>query len=500
MTPPEPIVHSRSRRRAWLAAALALAAFALALSLLIGSRSPVAKQITVTAGYQMTTRVVVARALAFELQERGIRADFVTTGSTADELARVNSGEVDFALVSGGFRHHGFPHVREVAPLFPEALHLLVKSELEDGDWHGLGGLRGRRVDLGPTDSATASLAAAVLEFAGVACAPEPTPNACISINLELDELERRIESGARDELPDAIFHLASVPSLVAMKLVRRHDYSVVGLPFSRAFRLSEMINDISKPASAGQVERRYTEAVEIAEYSYQIDPPVPATALETVGARLLLVANAGVSASTVEAVLDAVYESRFARIPQPPLSRALLELPPRHPLHEGALAFVARDRPLISGSDADRLANAFSILGALVGGGLFLWQSFRSRVSARRDELFGHYQLQIAALEGRIVELELAADLALDPLITLQREILRLKSEALARYAAGELGNRATLTDLLVPLNAARDHVATLLLHVRENVEQRAESEGREAQAVWEEAVERSEESASES
>jgi hypothetical protein len=209
-----------------------------------------------------------------------------------------------------------------------------------------------------------------------------------------------------------------------------------------------------------------------------------------------LLVANRDLPAATVESVLEAVFESRFARIPQPPLSRALMELPPRHPLHAGAIAFVARNRPWISERDVGKLANAFSVFGALVGGALFLWQSIRQRLTARRDELFGKYQLQIAALEGRVVELELAADLALDPLITLQREILRLKSEALARYAAGELGSRATLTDLLVPLNAARDHVAALLLHVRENLEQQAESQGREAQAVWEEAVERSEES----
>jgi TRAP-type uncharacterized transport system substrate-binding protein len=499
MTQPQPAVRSGSRRRAWLAGALALGAFALAVALVVGNRSPVVKQITITAGYQMTTRVVVARALAFELQERGIHTEFVTTGSTADELERVNAGEIEFALVSSGFRHHGFPNVREVAPLFPEALHLLVKSELANHGGEGLGRLRGRRVDLGPKGSATESLATAVLEFAGVDCAPEPAANACTATNLELDELEGLIESGPRTDLPDAIFHLASVPSLVAMKLVRSRAYTVVGLPFSRAFRLSEMINDISKPASAGQLERRYTEAVGIAEYSYQIDPPIPATTLETVGARLLLVANEGVSRATVEAVLDTVYGSRFARIPQPPLSKTLLELPPRHPRHAGTIAFMARDRPWVSGSDANRLANGLSIVGALVGGGLFLWQSFRQRVNARRDELFAQYQLQIAGLEGRIVELELAADLALDPLITLQREILRLKSDALARYSAGDLGSHATLTDLLVPLNGARDHLATLLLHVRENVEEQAEAEGREAHAVWEEAVERSEEGARE-
>ena len=279
------------------------------------------------------------------------------------------------------------------------------------------------------------------------------------------------------------------------MQLVRERGYTLVGLPFGRAFRLSDLVRDPNQPSAAGEIERRYTEAVEIAEYSYQIEPPIPSQPLATIGARLLLVANANVSRATVEGMLETVFETHFARLPHPPLDRKLLGLPPRHPLHAGALAFVERDRPWLSGNDADKLANTLSILGAFVGGGLFLWQSLRQRVGARRDELFAKYQLQIAALEGRVVEHELAADLALDPLITLQRELLRLKSEALGRYAAGELGSRATLTDLLVPLNAARDHVAALLLHVRENVEQQAESEGREAQEVWDEAVERSEE-----
>ena len=59
------------------------------------------------------------------------------------------------------------------------------------------------------------------------------------------------------------------------------------------------------------------------------------------------------------------------------------------------------------------------------------------------------------------------------------------------------QLGDRASLSDLLVPLNAARDHVAALLMHVRENVEEQAESEGRETREIWEEAIERTEEPA---
>jgi hypothetical protein len=268
----------------------------------------------------------------------------------------------------------------------------------------------------------------------------------------------------------------------------------LVALPFAEAFRLGAMIHDHTPRETGDEVERRYTEELSIPPFTYQIEPPVPQQPSPTVGARLLLVASSDVSAATVEQVLEVIFESRFARIPEPPLHRSLLELPAHIPLHAGTIAFIGRNRPWISANQVDRLSNTLSVIGALVGGGLFLWQGWRQRRSARRDELFGKYQLQIAALEARVVELELSADIALEPLITLQRDLLQLKGEALARYATGDLGNQATLTDLLVPLNAARDHVGSLLLHVRENLEQQAETEGRSAEEVWDEAVERGE------
>jgi TRAP-type uncharacterized transport system substrate-binding protein len=496
MTEPIQPMRSESRHRAWLAGGLAIVAFGIAIALLVGKSTPAARHISVTAGFEGTTRALVAHVLAYELKHRGLDVDVVYSASTSDELAHVNASEIDFALVSGAFRHRGFPNVREVASLFPEALHLLVKAEFADQVGASLGGLRGLRVDLGPRASATEGLAAAVLGFAGVTCAPVPAAESCTATNLQVDELERLLLQGEdREVLPDAIFHLATVPSLVATQLVRERGYLLVALPFAEAFRLGAMLEDLSTPESVGEIERRYSMEVVIPPFTYQTDPPVPAEKLVTVGARLLLVANENVSQPTVEKVLDAIFDSRFSRIPQPPLERALLELPPRHPLHEGTIAFLGRNRPWISGGQVDRLANTLSVLGALVGGGLFLWQSWRQRVSARRDELFGQYQLRIASLERRIAELELAAELALEPLITLQRDLLTLKSEALARYASGELGNQATLTDLLVPLNAARDHVASLLLHVRQNLEEQAETEGRTTQDVWDEAAERSEE-----
>ena len=74
--------------------------------------------------------------------------------------------------------------------------------------------------------------------------------------------------------------------------------------------------------------------------------------------------------------------------------------------------------------------------------------------------------------------------------MISLQRDLLQLQSEALERFAAGELGNQATLSDLLAPVNAARNHVGDLMLHLREDIEEMAQAEGRTGGAVWAEAV----------
>ncbi len=489
---PAPPVQSSSRRRAWLAAALALTAFAVAVGTSLRTQAPPARPLSLTAGDPGTTRELVARALAAELRERGIPIDVVPAPDIHREIADLDSGRIDFALVSGALQATRPLRIRELTPLFEEALHLLVKEEIAERVRGSLGELRGLLVDLGPPDSPTSLLAAEILAFAGVACAPDAGgPGTCRISHLETAELARRIESGDRASLPDATFHLATVPSRVAMRLVHDQRYALVPLPFAEAFRLDSLVAEDAEASGEFQLARRFTTAAVIPAYVYRIEPPVPPEPCPTVGSRLLLVAHEEVPAETVERVLEVVFQSRFAHLPEPALSTSLLDIPPRLPLHEGTRAFLARSQPFISSREVDKLANTLSVLGALLAGGLFVWQSLRQRMRARRDELFGKYQLRIATLEKRLVELELAANLELDSLISLQRDLLELKSEALARFAAGELGDQATLSDLLLPLDGARDHVGTLLLHVREKIEAEAESEGRSVQAVWEEAAE---------
>jgi hypothetical protein len=90
--------------------------------------------------------------------------------------------------------------------------------------------------------------------------------------------------------------------------------------------------------------------------------------------------------------------------------------------------------------------------------------------------------------IERRAGELELAAELELEPLIPLQRDVTRLKSEALARFSAGELEGRELMSGFLTHANDVRDYLARLILHVRQLLEQQADAEGRSVRTVWKE------------
>jgi TRAP-type uncharacterized transport system substrate-binding protein len=146
------------RRRGWLALLLGLAALAAALATSLTTAPVPLRQVTLTSGFVDTSRALVARALAAALATQGLEAHLVETSGSEDVLDHVERGAVDFALVSSAYRIERYPHVRAVTPIYVEALHLLVKDEFADAVAHGLDGLRGRTVDLGPRGSTTTGL------------------------------------------------------------------------------------------------------------------------------------------------------------------------------------------------------------------------------------------------------------------------------------------------------------------------------------------------------
>jgi len=470
------------RPRGWPALLFGLVALALALAAALTTSRRALRPVVLTPGPLDTTRALVARTIVEAVEARGGEARLIETSGTQQELEQVDSGGIDFALVSEAYRIDRYPHVREVAPLYVETLHLLVKEDLADAVGQSLGALRGRTVGLGPRGSTSIGLATAVLGFAGVAPAGDSTGGAgYLARTFELPQLESLVARGDRSALPDAFLYLATVPSKVALQLIRSAGYRLVPLPFAEAFRLNALIKDDPKEGPAAAVDRQYVSDTVIPAYTYQTEPAIPAEALHTLGTRLMLFASDRVSPETVEFMLDTVFGSQVARIMQPPLDPSALALPPRLDLHPGTVEYLRRDKPFITGDFVDTVSNSLSVIGALVGGGLFLWQWRRQRRQARCDQTFGTYMLRVADIERRVAVLELSATLELEPLAGLQREVLELKSEVLERFAAGELG-QAVISDLITPVNAAQDHLGELILFVRENLREQAEVEGRRA------------------
>jgi TRAP-type uncharacterized transport system substrate-binding protein len=479
----------RERRAGTVALVLGLLALAVAIGFALAPAPPPSARVTLTAGAAGTSRSLVARSLAREVELLGTQVEIVEESSEQAELSNLDSGNVDFGLVSGVFRIEHFQNVRQVAPLYVETLHLLVKNELAGSLEASLAGLRGRAIEVGPRSGASAGLAAAVLAFAGLPLADGSAAGATLT-SLEPRELEELARSGAAEKLPDAIFHLATVPSTVAQTLLDTGWYRLAPLPFADAIRMSALVRADASQGLAAEIERSWVVDAVIPGFVYGTDPPSPPEAIHTLGTRLLLVAHRSVSKETVERVLEAVFRSRFARIVEPPLDRSVLALPRRLRLHPGTLEFEKEGQPVITADKVDEFSNTLSVLGALVGGSIALWSAWQQRKRARANQLFGEFMLRVAEVERKAVEIELSATHELPPLIALQRDLLQLQGEALERFAAGELGGQSALADLLAPVNAARDHVGDLLLHVRENIEEEAQAQGRPPGAVWQEAI----------
>ncbi len=483
------------RRWSWQLTVLALVTLGLAGTAIRFTAQRPATRFTLGLGGAEDTRILLARALVAAAAERGLEGRLVELPGIDAVLSAVEAGTIDVAFIPGAVHVAHTPRVRQVTPLYTEVLHLLVRGELETAVGHSIGALRDKRVNLGGLGSGQRDLAAAVMAFGGMGAGDGRLGDRFTALDLDRGAMLQLAQTSSRDALPDATFVLATLPSIIARKLVRQFGYRVVPLPFSEAFALGTLA-DAEGPAPVGpaaHVQREYVADATIPPFTYEVEPGVPEQTVRTLGTRLVLVAGEHVHGDLVEQLLDVVYASRFAKIAHPPLTRDLLMLPPEFDLHAGTLDYLARDKPLVTGDRVDELSNTVSIAGAVIGGLIFVWQFQRQRRTTRRDETFAAYLLRVATIERRASQLELAATLALEPLLELQRQLVTIRGEVLDRFEAGELEGRDVLAGFLTHVNATREYLASLILHVRDNLEQQAETEGRSAQALWNEAVARS-------
>ncbi|GAC1471783.1 MAG: hypothetical protein NVSMB9_18310 [Isosphaeraceae bacterium] len=482
------VALGRFRRvaREWLAAVLGLVILATAAAFYFHESGRRVHRLTLSAGSREGLRYQIAERLAASAARKGVLLRLVTTTGSEQSLDRVEAGTIDLALVQGGLSAGRWTHVRQVSSLKIEPLHLLVKAEIEPGagEERGLEFLRGRSVNLSEVGSGTNDLAREVLSFSGLQGKGREGGLPADYQETTLGYLDL-ITATDRSKLPDAVFTVSALPSPVARHLITRHAYRLVPLRFGEAFALDSFasVSRLPETRAHHDVDRVHVSQVEIPAYTYSVSPPVPPRPVPTFGTRLLLVAGAGIEAEAVARLLEG---GSMSGPGGPPLDPALIDLPPEFDWHDGTHTFRDRSKPLVFGDAIDFLEKGTSLFGGVLGGLFFLWQWYSQRTRRRGELGFESYMMKVSQIERRALQLEVGVLLDLKELVGLQVELSRVKTEALQRFADGELEGEALISGFVTHANDARDYLTRLILHERDNLEEKAARQERSAESVW--------------
>jgi TRAP-type uncharacterized transport system substrate-binding protein len=465
----KPFKRIEQRWKRWTILALGLTARSLTISAVARTmaRSRPIDVVMSTGGRGLRYQLLLH--LAREAEGQGLRIDPRIVHGREAVIRQVGEGEIDFAMVQGGFDLSAYPNIRQAGTLHVEPVHLLVKEEIYADVLANLGALRGKTISMGDSsDTAVYWLARAVLTFAGL---NHPTDSAPGDYSATAASASSLLPIADRGRLPDALFLMSTPPMANVRQLVTRQRYRLVPIPFGRAFALSALNDDDSAapPAapttsdSGALLKEHICDAV-IPAFTYGANPPVPPSDIHTLGTRVLLLTHPRTSPEAVQRVLDAIFRTRFAKLVDPPLSPSILAQLPEAPWHRGTIQYLERDRPLVTGELMGTLANVATVGGPLCGSVFFFWQWLRQRSRNRRERSFEAYILKIAVLERRAVEVEHGSPAGLDELARLHRELGRLKVEALEQFSHGALEGAQMMASFLAHVNDTRVHLNHLI------------------------------------
>ena len=248
-----PLRYNRRYFREVLAATLFLLAVGIGLYLYFANPPSFDRQITITGGSSAGLRSQIARRLAVESRKQGLRLRVVESEGSKQALDRVDRGLLDMALVQGGLDPATHSHVRQLAALHIEPLHLLVKPDLAPSVRAQLANLRGKTVNLSTPGTGTHDLSLEVLKFAGLRPRRGDGAGDFKVSTASYRELEAQVDRG---ELPDAVFTVSDLPSPLVRLLIARRQYQLVPLPFGEAFSL-DSFEDQADPEGPRRKARR---------------------------------------------------------------------------------------------------------------------------------------------------------------------------------------------------------------------------------------------------
>jgi hypothetical protein len=258
--------------------------------------------------------------------------------------------------------------------------------------------------------------------------------------------------------LPDAALFLASLPSLLARRLVAVAGFRMVSIPFTDAYTLDRLnLHDPHSSTDGDLVNRSWIVATTVPPQLYGSDPPVPPELCRTVGSWLLLVAQAPSDPEAVAHLLEVIYESPLTGLIRPP---PLHDQVAQFELHRGTQLYLRRRQPLFTPELMSQLARLLGGLGAFVSG-LIGFYGFLRILHLRR---FESYYQEVRRIVQVARGLEDDPDAPPDPdarRAYLLDQLDDLKSEAIRDFADGGLKGEGLLAGVVALVNDTRSSLA---------------------------------------
>ena len=311
---------------------------------LFGEGSPSTRVVTI--GYVEGGRVRknFLEHMALDGQRYGLDVRVSATRSTAQTLDLVDRHELDMGVIAGAVESNVPRAVSEIAPLYMEPLHLLVRAELYDRVAKDYGQLKGTSISMDGRDSATKLLAMELLRFSGI-IDPAGTP---LYTPVDVTQAQILNETDGR-RLPDAVFQLAGMPSPTVRHLVANHNYRLVPLPFGESFNLDRFRDAEGAPsanASHLRLNKMLVQEFVIPGFAYSVSPPVPPADTRTLATRLILIGNDTADDQVVRRMLDLVLSPEISTLARPPLNLDLLSSSFQFQRHPSTDRYVASQKP----------------------------------------------------------------------------------------------------------------------------------------------------------
>lgn len=353
-----------------------------------------------------------------------LRIEVVQTRGSADNMQRLESGDVDLAFVQNDTPSEaGNPAgVRTVTALYDEVLHILVQppppGEERIPDLFGLPGRLERPLAIGARGSGCESLMRRLLTHFG--------------LDDDLETVALGAEDAARALAEGKIGGLCLVSGL-------RSQAAAELLGTRKAVLLPLTTIRPGSPIDALRIEHPYVSRAVIPARTYGIEPPEP---VGSVAVQAVMVTRSELPEALVRDLTRTIFHHRVAiasrHVIGAQLRETFDETALRFPLHPGAQAYFSRDEPSFFIEYAEAMSLAFSVFIGLCSGLLAL----RAAIQRAKKNRIDVFYMELEELSKQSMR-----DLSLDELVQLKDQLIMVRRRAFHDLVAERLSADESFT-----------------------------------------------------